>query len=81
MRGILMTTVPERDRDNTVEAVLVGGPSDLPEDVRAQRLSPDQYKIKVPHHGRYEHFELTDGEPVPAAPLVLRWTTRTRVAE
>jgi hypothetical protein len=76
-----MTTIPEHDLEGTVDVVLVGGPSDLPESARGQRMQLDQYKIKVPHHGGYEHFELADGAPVAAGPLVLHWTGRTRVAE
>lgn len=77
----LMTAAPEQSVEGTVEVVLVGGPSDLPADVRTLRMHPGEYKIKIPHRGGYEHFELTDGEPVTSAPLVLHWTTRTRVAE
>ncbi|MGI5519946.1 DUF5988 family protein [Micromonospora sp. CA-259024] len=76
-----MTTIPEGDLDKTVTVILVGGPTELPEAARVQRMSLDQYKVKVPHRGGYEHFELPDAEPDATAPLRLYWTTRTRVAE
>jgi hypothetical protein len=73
--------MPERDLQSTVAVVLVGGPTDLPEAARTQRMHPGEYKIKVPYCGGYEHFELLDSEHDAKPPLRLYWTTRTRVAE
>lgn len=77
-----MTSSPENLVENMIQAVLVGGPSDLPATVRSQRLPPDGQKVKVHHRGGYEHFEretaAVAGSPDP---VVFRWTTRTRVAE
>lgn len=66
----------------TVDVVLVGGPSGLPPTIRAQRVHLDGSKIKIDHCGGYEHFE-RETEPSDAAnaPIVFRWTARTRVAE
>ncbi|MFI7578750.1 DUF5988 family protein [Micromonospora sp. NPDC049497] len=77
-----MTSSPENVVENTIEAVLVGGPNDLPATVRTQRLPQDGQKIKIHHRGGYEHFEREIDDPAPSPdPVVFRWTTRTRVAE
>jgi hypothetical protein len=63
-----------------IEAVLEGGPADLPTDLRAHRIRPRECKIKVPHYGGYEHFERDPADGY-AVPTVFRWTGRTRIAE
>ncbi len=63
--------------DSTVVVVLEGGPATLPQTMSVQWTS-DQSKIKIPHRGGHEHFELID--PALEQP-VFRWTTRTKVAE
>lgn len=66
-----------------VEAVHEGGPRDIPEALRVQRARPDDYKIKIPHHRGYEHFERV-GEPLDGQAdqrVVFQWTNRTRIAE
>lgn len=68
---------------SSVKAVLEGGPAEIPTDLRTRTALPADHKIKIPHLGGYEHFELVD-EPVRAtgsAPAVFRWTMRTEVAE
>jgi hypothetical protein len=67
----------------TVDAVLEGGPTDLPEQERRRRSTPGEFTIKIMHRGGYEHFT-RDADALPAgpsAPAVYRWTTRTRIAE
>jgi hypothetical protein len=68
---------PEINHDAYVEVILVGGPADLPENLRTQRVRRTDDKLKVPYQGGYEHFERSAGDD----PSTLRWTTRTRVAE
>lgn len=77
-----MTSSPENVAVSMIEAVLVGGPNDLPATIRTQRLPRDGQKVKIHHRGGYEHFErdTTSSTPSPD-PVVFRWTTRTRVAE
>jgi hypothetical protein len=51
--------------------------------MRVQQARRDDYKIKIPHHCGYEHFERV-GEPVDGQadqPVVFQWTNRTRIAE
>ncbi|MCW3845025.1 DUF5988 family protein [Micromonospora yasonensis] len=77
-----MTSSPENVVENLIEAILVGGPNDLPATVRSQRLPPDGQKVKIHHRGGYEHFERESaGSTSSPDPVVFRWTTRTRVAE
>ncbi len=64
--------------ENTVWAVLEGGPSGLPEGLRQRREPTDEARIKVPYGAGYEHFERT---PEPVTPVVYRWVARTRIAE
>jgi hypothetical protein len=65
------------DHAPVVHAVLHGGPSHLPEVLRSVLEPVEDYKIKVPYLGGYEHFE-REGESSPA---VFRWTGRTKIAE
>jgi hypothetical protein len=65
-----------------VEAVLVGGPLDLPTALRYRRASRQDAKIKVVHRGGYEHFERVDDRASEhRRPLIFEWTTRTKYAE
>lgn len=68
---------------NSVTAVLQGGPADLPETLRVQRVSLSDEKIKVPHYGGYEHFERVGelAELTERQTIVFRWTMRTKIAE
>jgi len=61
-----------------VDAFLEGGPRDLPEAERRQRVTITQVKVKIAHLGGYEHFERSDDD---ATATVYRWVARTRVAE
>jgi hypothetical protein len=72
------------DRDaRTEDAVLVGGPADLPEHRRACRVDDAISKVKVRYLGGHEHFERTDERVNSAAGVarVYRWSMRTKVAE
>lgn len=63
-------------------AVLEGGPESIPAAKRTQEVNPFEEKIKLPHHGGYEHFERVGSlEGNTAEHLVYRWTMRTEVAE
>jgi len=60
-----------------IDAFLEGGPRDLPEADRRQRVTASQVKVKIPYLDGYEHFERADD----SAAIVYRWVTRTRIAE
>lgn len=65
-----------------VQAVLEGGPESIPAAQRTQEVSPFDEKIKLPHHGGYEHFERVGSlEGNTVEQLVYRWSMRTEVAE
>jgi hypothetical protein len=66
-----------------IEAVLEGGPVDLPVALRRRRAKPADRKIKVVHRGGYEHFERVEGTGGGAEPrqVVYSWTGRTKMAE
>jgi hypothetical protein len=66
-----------------VRAVLVGGPTEIPNLMRTRKVGPQEQKIKVPHYGGYEHFERADetGHDVATKQIVYRWTMRTEIAE
>ena len=65
----------------SVDAVLTGGPDDIPPGLRETRIPTDREKIKIPHRGGYEHFERDAGVPADPTRLVFRWTGRTAIAE
>lgn len=69
----------------SIAAILEGGPESIPETSRVRKVSPSDEKIKLPHHGGYEHFQRVGEAAAPVAaaapPLVFRWTMRTEVAE
>ncbi|MEU9065957.1 DUF5988 family protein [Streptomyces sp. NPDC048109] len=74
--------------ENTIEAVLVGGPADIPAEARNVRLritdeSNLDDKIKLRHRNGYEHFERAPGavRPDRTSPVVFHWTTCTKIAE
>ncbi|AQS66329.1 DUF5988 family protein [Streptomyces pactum] len=74
--------------ENTIEAVLVGGPADIPAEARNVRLpitgeSGLDDKVKLRHRNGYEHFERAPGavRPDRASPVVFHWTTCTKIAE
>jgi Family of unknown function (DUF5988) len=51
---------PHPSAPATVDAVLEGGPLDLPTALRQRMAKPTDLKFKVPHRGGYEHFERLD---------------------
>jgi hypothetical protein len=67
--------------DTTVEAVLVGGPSDIEEQDRRRRVTRDSSKVKLARLGGYEHFERDARAGTERRVLVFRWVYRTRIAE
>ncbi|MGP3972111.1 DUF5988 family protein [Streptomyces sp. 6N223] len=69
--------------DGMIDAILEGGPPDLPHRERIRRVSSGDRKVKVPHHGGYEHFELVDdsSDTTEYSPVLFRWTMRTKIAE
>ena len=72
----------ENSTDTAVRAILVGGPSSLPEISRTQTVSPASEKIKVMHLGGYEHFERRGaGVDLDGAEIPFHWTMRTKAAE
>jgi uncharacterized protein DUF5988 len=74
--------VPASTDPDKVEAVLAGGPRDLPAALRHRRASRTDTKIKILHRGGYEHFERAEDRPDgEQRPLVFTWTTRTKPAE
>jgi hypothetical protein len=78
-----MTSETVSRQHGTVEVVLEGGPADLSAAARRRRVAADEAKVKVPHHGGYEHFERTDEQRYTdgVRAVLFRWTARTRVAE
>lgn len=66
-----------------IEAVLEGGPFDLPTALRRRRTAPSQGKIKIVYRGGYEHFERVHGQDgTPGSrPVVFSWICRTKMAE
>lgn len=73
---------PPQEGHSAIRVVLQGGPAGLPSEMS---LHPDVLadgKVKVPHYGGYEHFELaSENWPEINGPPIFRWTTRTKVAE
>ncbi len=70
------------DSRETIRVVLEGGPADLPSEMLLDPSVLVNKKVKVPHYGAYEHFELVDGyRSAPDGAHVFRWTMRTKVAE
>lgn len=76
-------TTPHNTEAGLVEAILVGGPADIPDSSRVRKVSAKDRKVKLSRYGGYEHFE-RDDDRSPAAVgerIVFRWTGRTRIAE
>jgi hypothetical protein len=70
-----------REAGGIVDAVLEGGPTTLPAELRSHRVSLVEHKIKVSHHGGYEHFERETSGVADGVPVIFRWSGRTRIAE
>ncbi|SES17240.1 MULTISPECIES: DUF5988 family protein [Lentzea] len=79
--GVQTTSVNGSGVGLLVDAVLQGGPADLPAETRAQRVHREERKLKIPHYGGHEHFERDGSALDGSAELVFHWTGRTRVAE
>lgn len=78
-----LETPPGISQGSMVTAVLVGGPTYLPQDMRTRRISASDDKIKIPHWGGYEHFERVRKADARERQdhIVFRWTMRTEIAE
>ncbi len=78
-----MERIIEAATETSVRAILVGGPTSLPEGSRIQAVSRLSDKIKVEHRGGYEHFERQGAPDAAGIPEEVRfhWTMRTNVAE
>ncbi|GAA2657372.1 DUF5988 family protein [Paractinoplanes durhamensis] len=72
---------PDTSAVRLVEAVLEGGPANLPNELRTHHVLHTDEKIKVPYLDGYEHFECASVTDTGGTPVVFRWTGRTRVAE
>jgi hypothetical protein len=77
-----MNELNEFMSNGAFDAVLEGGPADLPKTLRTGSAGMAQEKIKIPHRGGYEHFE-RDGANAADTPaqITYRWTMRTKIAE
>jgi hypothetical protein len=71
------------DAQDFIDAILEGGPADMPAGLRAQRVQFHAEKIKVAYYGGHEHFERAPDSDADTAgsPAVFRWIGRTRMAE
>jgi hypothetical protein len=69
------------DEPELMDAILEGGPVGMPAELRAQRVRLHEAKIKVSYYGGHEHFERVPDTGFAGAPVVFRWTGRTRMAE
>ncbi|MBV2362914.1 DUF5988 family protein [Streptomonospora nanhaiensis] len=69
------------DAEDATEVVLVGGPADIPAELRVHRLRAGESTIKLLHNGGYEHFECVVSTLGRGRPPVFQWTGRTRIAE
>jgi Family of unknown function (DUF5988) len=82
---------PSQSGQMTIDAVLVGGPSDMePSRRMVHGVTLDEVKIKVLHRGGYEHFvrdtiqHSADASPSDSGATVAaiyHWSARTEVAE
>ncbi len=82
---------PIQSGQMTIDAVLVGGPSDIEPSRRIVRgVTHDEVKIKIPHRGGYEHFirdttqysaDPPPSDSVATAAVIYHWSTRTEIAE
>ncbi|WDZ86558.1 DUF5988 family protein [Micromonospora cathayae] len=73
--------VLSQDIIDDVDAILEGGPADLPLELRVHRTSRTTDKVKVPYYGGYEHFERVGTPAADDRSTVYRWIGRTRIAE
>jgi hypothetical protein len=68
-------------QNELIDAVLHGGPSHMPAELRSQRMAGDTEKIKIEHYGGYEHFQRVEDSPAGQTAVKFRWSGRTRIAE
>lgn len=82
MSDIVKDATKQTANEMLIRAILVGGPSSLPEMHRIQSVSAQKDKIKVVHQGGYEHFERRScGGGTGPEEIHFHWTMRTKVAE
>lgn len=69
--------------NDVVDAVLIGGPEDIPRAVRSCKAARGDRDIKIAHRGGYEHFECQDRQYKKDESGAVRffWTMRTKIAE
>jgi hypothetical protein len=65
--------------DARIDAILVGGPADIPDQLRLCQVKASDDKVKLRHGRAHEHFERTADSD--ADRQIFRWTTRTFIAE
>jgi hypothetical protein len=75
-----MDSLQHRTDDSTIDALLEGGPADIPAPMRRCRARLDDEKIKLPWGSGYEHFvRRPEDDDVPLT--VFYWVGRTKIAE
>lgn len=72
--------------EDLVEVALLGGPASIPRTFRAERSKIHEGKLKIEHHGGYEHFEYIEGPRETGnadnnSRPMFRWAFRTKPAE
>jgi hypothetical protein len=67
----------------SLPAILEGGPTSIPAELRTQEVGPLEEKIKLLHWGGYEHFERAGDlvDDTSSRQILFRWTMRTEIAE
>lgn len=71
-------TYRDADHGELVDVVLMGGPPDVPEQMRVPNAMVAAGKVKIERHGGYDHYERADGA---RDALTFSWTSRTKIAE
>lgn len=68
---------------STLNALLIGGPTGLPDTERLRHVHSVDQKVKIPWQAGYEHFVATaERREVEGRDLVVfSWTERTNIAE
>ncbi|WP_121185894.1 DUF5988 family protein [Nocardiopsis sp. Huas11] len=59
---------------------LVGGPADLPQELRRHFLRAETDTVTIPHRGGYEHFACVTSTRESGGTPVYQWTKRTTTA-
>jgi hypothetical protein len=77
------TTSNAPGQGGVVDVVLVGGPEDIPCELRLPREHVAERALKLEWGAGYEHFECVDPAETMdrCVPLTFRWIARTKIAE